>query len=116
MNQNTAEDGKKRGKYKGFAIASLVIGILIILFILYAWFAVIYAMVAGSYIEESMESSSIFSIVVDSFGLLSGIIGLKSNSRRIAKAGIILCSLSFILLIMMIVKGPGLLGLTPLSG
>jgi hypothetical protein len=109
--QNVPEDDKNRVKNKGFAVTALVIGLLMILFNLFLWFAALYFIAAGSYIEGGMETVSRINIVIDSLGLLSGIIGLKSNSRNIAIMGIVLCSISFFLLVVMIVKGPGLLGL-----
>jgi uncharacterized membrane protein YidH (DUF202 family) len=97
LNQNqSAEYREQKRNFQRFAITSLVIGISMIVVMLamllmecaYAW-----TMMGGFYFPAWLYLSV---LCVNFVGFISGIIGLKSNRKVMAIAGITLCSLIFI--------------------
>jgi hypothetical protein len=101
LNQNIPDNSKKpKSSFKGFAITSLVIGILVVVttfvaFLLewgYMW------SMSGSLLPEGFYY---FITLVSFVGFICGVIGLWSIKRKRAIIGIILCSLVFALLILL---------------
>ena len=87
------QDKPSKGRFQGFAIASLAIGILMIVIMLamsVMEYALFWTMAGGPYLPAWLYLSVLCVIFA---GLICGIIGLKSNRKRIAIAGITICSL-----------------------
>ena len=94
MNQNqSANNRKQKNSFRGFTITSMVIGILMIVVML-AMFMMEYAyswtMMGGPYFPAWLYLSV---LCITFAGLICGIVGLKSNRKRIAIGGIIICFL-----------------------
>ena len=98
MSQSLPDDSKitrKRGP--GFSIASLVIGILMwvsTLVTFYKEWEHAWTMTGGTAIPVIFYYVITLVVLV---GLIFGVIGLKSNKKGIAIAGLTLCSLLFVL-------------------
>jgi len=83
---------KQNKLFQGFAITSLVIGVVmagITLFRLCIAIITMWAMVESF----GPSTAEIIGFFVTFFGFVSGIIGLKSRIKKIALTGIILCAL-----------------------
>ena len=94
MNQNIPNKEKTpKDSSQGFAITSLVIGVSIIVVMLamaMVEYAAFWTMVGRPYFPAWLYLSVLCVIFA---GLICGIIGLKSNRKRMAIAGITICSL-----------------------
>jgi len=94
MNQNISKEGKTpKDSFQGFAITSLVIGIsmiVVMLAMLVVEYAAFWTMVGRPYFPTWLYLSVLCATFA---GLICGIIGLKSNRKRMAIAGITICSI-----------------------
>jgi len=97
MNQNISNKEKTpKYSFQGFAITSLVIGILMVVVMLATFvieFAYSWTMSRGTYFPVLYY---LFVFCVNAAGFIFGMIGLKSDKKNMAITGITLCSLIFI--------------------
>jgi hypothetical protein len=103
MNRKLSDDRPKReNRFRGLAVTSLVIGILMV--VLIPAMSVIDYAHAWTMTGKSTFPAWLFPFVtcVGLAGFISGIIGLKSSKKGMAVAGVILCSLVFIPYILII--------------
>ena len=97
-----ANDAVNQNKnYQGFAITSLVIGIIMAGITLFFVFITLLTMWTMSQSSPSTAEMLFYRVgfFINYVGFVSGIIGLKSRRRRMALAGIVLCALAFALFV-----------------
>ncbi len=101
MNQNNINsDRKQKGRFRGLAVTSLVIGIFMTVTTLFVWYVAFQIFWgSGRGAEDIGFIYADIGFVINFVGLLSGIIGLWSNKKKMAIVGIILCSLVYISII-----------------
>lgn len=95
MEQNLkSEDVDKEKRLTSFAIVSLCIGAVLIALNVFRWGKTLPGMFFG---QKNYPIPIFFhiSIFTNYIGFLSGIIGLKSNKKKMALIGIILCIVAF---------------------
>jgi hypothetical protein len=101
LNQNNINsDRKQKGRFRGLAVTSLVIGIFMTVTTLFVWYVAFQIFWgSGRGAEDIGFIYADIGFVINFVGLLSGIIGLWSNKKKMAIVGIILCSLVYISII-----------------
>ena len=97
MNQDKADNAKNRRLYAGLAIASIIIGVLMLIFTIFCFImAWILAWTMTGVERSIMNGLSNIGIVANTIGTIFGVYGLYSRKRGMAVAGIVLCLLLFI--------------------
>lgn len=96
MNQNISKEGKTpKDSFQRFTITSLIIGISMIVVIVATFvieFAYSWTMSRGTFFPVFYYLSV---LCINFAGIILGIMGLRSNKKRMAIAGVTLCSLLF---------------------
>jgi len=87
---------------KNLALASLVIGIVGILYLV---ILILYPMITHNpSLNVYTIILGIFICLIELIGLILGIIGIKSSKRKLAIIGIILCAIGFVMTILIAIS------------
>ncbi len=101
MKSAVNKENKYNKLYIAFSLASLTIGILIIMATLGLAYMDMLADLGSQWAHHENRDIlfSVIAIVINSISLIWGLLGLKANKRKIAIAAIIVCLIDFIPLI-----------------